>query len=332
MRSSSRARSSAPWSPLVVLVAESLRGHVDVGEVLLAQCRGVRQLAQGQAPGGDDAEHDGGREVEHHGGEEGQGEHERVAARDPHQGAQARHLDHPHRGGDEHPGQRGERDPADDGREREHDDEQHDRVDDRGQPRACPGPDVDRGAGDRGRGRDAAEQRGGEVGQALPEQLAVGVVAGRDAHRVGDGGRQQALQRRQGRHGDGRHHEHAQLAPADRRHAEGEQARRAAHRSSPRAGRPAASPPWPPRRPAGRPARRDAAGSPAGSPRPRRHSAPGRRGPGRRTSRARRRPRRRRRARAAPVVPRAAGTCWRAISAAMPRVNPSMTGSGMKRT
>ena len=33
-----------------------------------------------------------------------------------------------------------------------------------------------------------------------------------------------------------------------------------------------------------------------------------------------------------PVVPSAAGTCCRAISAAMPSVNPSMTGSGMKRT
>ena len=33
-----------------------------------------------------------------------------------------------------------------------------------------------------------------------------------------------------------------------------------------------------------------------------------------------------------PVTPRAEGTCWRAIRAAMPRVNPSMTGKGMKRT
>ena len=74
------------------------------------------------------------------------------------------------------------------------------------------------------------------------------------------------------------------------------------------------------------------AGSRAGSARRRRRSGPGRRGRGPRTSRPPPRPRPRRRGRVAPVTPRAEGTCWRAIRAAMPSVNPSMTGNGMKRT
>ena len=96
-------------------------------------------------------------------------------------GPQARHLDHPHRGGDEHAGERGQRDPADDGRRAASTTtQQHDR---RARPppaaSAAPRPDVDGGPRDRGRRRDAAEQRDGEVGQALAEQLAVGVVAAR---------------------------------------------------------------------------------------------------------------------------------------------------------
>ena len=63
------------------------------------------------------------------------------------------------------------------------------------------GADVDRGAGDRaGRGH-AAEQRRDEVGEALAEQLAVGVVAAGVGHAVGDLRRQQALDR--GERGDG---------------------------------------------------------------------------------------------------------------------------------
>ena len=71
------------------------------------------------------------------------------------------------------------------------------------QSRAGAGAHVDGGAGDRGGGRHPAEQRHDEVRQPLPEQLAVGIVLLPDAHRVGDGRAEQALQRGQRRHGQG---------------------------------------------------------------------------------------------------------------------------------
>ena len=178
--------------------------HRRPSEVLLAQHGRAGELAQGQTPGGHDAEDDRGGQVEHDGGEEGQGKDEAVAAGGPDEGPQARHLDHAHGRRDEDAGECGQRDPRDDVGEGEHDDEQHHGVHDRGQPRARAGADVDGGARDRRGRRDAAEQRRHEVGQALTEQLAVGVVARRDAHRVGDRGRQQALQGGERGHGEGR--------------------------------------------------------------------------------------------------------------------------------
>jgi len=74
-------------------------------------------------------------------------------------------------------------------------------VDGGGRARAGTGADVDGRAGDGAGGRHPAEERGGQVGEALPEQLAVGVVAAGVGHAVGDLGRQQALDGREG--GDG---------------------------------------------------------------------------------------------------------------------------------
>ena len=68
-----------------------------------------------------------------------------------------------------------------------------------GDPGAGTGADVDRRAGDRTGGGHAAEQRRHEVGEALTEELAVGVVASAVGHAVGDLGRQQALDRRRAR-------------------------------------------------------------------------------------------------------------------------------------
>ena len=56
-----------------------------------------------------------------------------------------------------------------------------------------------------------------EVGQALTEQLAVGVVPLSDAHPVGDGRRQQALQRGQRRDGDRRQEQGVEVAERDDR-------------------------------------------------------------------------------------------------------------------
>ena len=79
-------------------------------------------------------------------------------------------------------------------------------VHDRREPGPSAGPDVDGGAGDGGRRRDATEQRHHEIGDTLAEQLAVGVVVLAHPHRVRDGRREQALQRGQGRDRDrGKH-------------------------------------------------------------------------------------------------------------------------------
>ena len=104
-------------------------------------------------------------------------------------------LDHPHGGDHQHAGERGERDAS---HERATE-EDHDRR----APRAwtiadrrvrAPDAHVHRGPGDRaGRGHPA-EQRRGEVGEALAEQLASGVVPSGVAHAVGDLGREQTLE------------------------------------------------------------------------------------------------------------------------------------------
>ena len=100
------------------------------------------------------------------------------------QRAQRADLDHPHRGGEQHAGQRRQRDAGRPAAPRPSTiTASSDGVGQRGQPRARAGADVDGGTGDRGGGRDAAEQRRDEVGQALAEQLAVGVVALVHGHR-----------------------------------------------------------------------------------------------------------------------------------------------------
>ena len=85
--------------------------------------------------------------------------------------------------------------------------------------RECaPGADVDGGARDRRGRRDAAQERGHQVGEPLAEQLAVGVVAFADAHRVGDGRRHEALECGQGGNREGRDEEDAHDQPRiDRR-------------------------------------------------------------------------------------------------------------------
>ena len=65
------------------LLGPVVRVVLRVGHPLGVQGRGAGELAQGEAPGGDDAEDDRRREVEHHGGDEGQHQDEGVAARGP---------------------------------------------------------------------------------------------------------------------------------------------------------------------------------------------------------------------------------------------------------
>lgn len=73
----------------------------------------------------------------------------------------------------------------------------------RGQLRTRAGAHVHRRTGDGGGGRDPAEHGGGEVGQPLAEEFAIGVVALAHGHLVGHGGGEQALQRGQRRDREG---------------------------------------------------------------------------------------------------------------------------------
>ena len=104
MCSSSSACSSSAWS---------LSSSDD-----LVDARGPRHLLQREAPGHEEPEDHGGDQVEGDGRHRRDDEHERVAAGGAQQGAQARDLDHLHRGRDQHAGERGERDAGDPARAR----------------------------------------------------------------------------------------------------------------------------------------------------------------------------------------------------------------------
>ncbi len=89
-----------------------------------------------------------------------------------------------HRVPRDHPGGRDHQDPGQD-RQRDLPDQPGRQVDDgqqdqgmhnRGEPGLGPGTDVDRGPGDRARGRHAAEEPRGDRGQALPGELPVRAV------------------------------------------------------------------------------------------------------------------------------------------------------------
>ena len=88
--------------------------------------------------------------------------------------------------------ERGERDVRRPGREQQDDEDQEDGVNDAGERAGRAVADVRRGAGDRARRRESAEQRRQDVGRALPDQFLVRVVP-RARHAVGDDGRQQRL-------------------------------------------------------------------------------------------------------------------------------------------
>ena len=92
---------------------------------------------------------------------------------------------------------------------------EHDRVGDRRQAGASTGAHVHRGAGDRAGRRHAPEQRRDQVGEALTEQLAVGIVRCGVAHAVGDLRREQALEPGEQRDRERGREELARAAPAD---------------------------------------------------------------------------------------------------------------------
>ncbi len=97
------------------------------------------------------------------------------------------------------------------------DDQQHEhRVRETGHAGFCAGQHVGAGAGDDAGGRHAAEQRRQDVGRALRQQFAVGLVAVA-GHVVGHHGGQQRFHADQNGDGEGRAHQFQQMRQADLR-------------------------------------------------------------------------------------------------------------------
>jgi hypothetical protein len=93
----------------------------------------------------------------------------------------------------------------------------------RGDPRPCAGTHVDRGPRDGAGGGHAAEQRRGDVREALADQLAVGVVTLAVGQPVRDLRREQALQRGERGHSHDSGEKLGQAGDADVREARARQ-------------------------------------------------------------------------------------------------------------
>jgi hypothetical protein len=156
----------------------------------------IRRGAQRKERCDGNPDSDGHDRVDRHRDQSGEHEHDRVGPRRPDDASHGRQRHHARRGDHEHSGQRSERDLRHDtGREGDCG-EQHEGVDDRSEPGAPARAHVHRGAGDRSGGGHASEEAGGDRGETLPDQLAVGVV------RSGIGERR-GIEARQGRCGEG---------------------------------------------------------------------------------------------------------------------------------
>ncbi|MCY1413089.1 hypothetical protein D9M71_285140 [compost metagenome] len=140
-------------------------------------------------------------QVAEHGEQEGdqQDRHVRPRGAAEHAG-EVLHLAHVVGDHEEDRRQRAERDVRGQRGEHQHDQGQGRRMDDPRQRAVAAVADVGRGAGDGAGGGEAAEQRRGDVGDALADQFLVGVVAGA-GHAVGDHRREQRLDGAE--HGDG---------------------------------------------------------------------------------------------------------------------------------
>ena len=200
---------------------------VDQRLLLVGVVSGIeRHLIEASRPGhlleGERARDD---EPEDHGGDQIEGdrrdgrddEDRRIAPGRSQERAQAGDFDHLEGRRQQDARECGERDPGDPLSRDEHDRQQGERLRDGGQSRSCARTDIDRGPGDGGGRRDAAEERDHEVGHALAEELAVRVVALTHRHAVGDRGGHQALEGGQGGDRDRRQQQLAQGLRLDRR-------------------------------------------------------------------------------------------------------------------
>ena len=148
----------------------------DEVERLALERGGVGHGAQGQDAGQRDADPDRDDEVEgdgRHGGREE--EEDGVAAAGAQDAGGGAQLDHPHGGDHEDAGERGERYGCHERRQGDDHDDEHDAVEDRRHPGAGAGANVHGGAGDRAGRRHPAEERHGDVGQSLADELPVAV-------------------------------------------------------------------------------------------------------------------------------------------------------------
>ena len=81
---------------------------------------------------------------------------------------------------------------------------------------ACAGADIGGGSRDSSSGREPAEQRGSDIGNALGDELAVGAMS-TSGHAIGNHRRKQAFQSCEEGSGQGRGNELAHLAKREMR-------------------------------------------------------------------------------------------------------------------
>ena len=188
--------------------------------MIAADVRDVGHALDEQERGEDHADLDGDREVDDDGEEEGRQQHRDVALGRLEERRERAPLAHVVRDDRQHRGERRQRNEARPLAEKDQHEQHDDGMDHAGDGRAAAVLDVRRRAGDGAGRRDAAEEAGRDVGDALGDELHVGLVAAAD-HAVGHDGREQRLDRREQRDRDGRRKELAHAVERDGRQARG---------------------------------------------------------------------------------------------------------------
>lgn len=194
-----------------VVGVDLVGNHLDLG--------GLGHAAHEEEAGDEQAHFDGDGEVEDDGEEEGDEQHDDVALgvlHQLHEGAPSAHVvAHD----DQHAGQARHGDEGSQRHEHEEDDEQYGSMDDAGHGGASAVVDVGHRTGNGSRARDAAEERGAEVGHALADEFLVGVVVVA-AYTVGHGGRKERLNGTEHGNHHGGGEESLEVFPSDVGHGE----------------------------------------------------------------------------------------------------------------
>ena len=181
-----------PADPHVVPAVDALDLHV-----------GLRQPPQQEDEREREADADARQQSEHDDAGHGDEVDERLAERD--QPPDVVRIDQPDADVDEQARQHAERDHLDPDAEEQDEEQDPDAVEDRRQLRLRAGLDVGRRPHDDARDRQAAEQAGHGVGQALPDELAIEIGARAGVQLVGGDRTEQRLDAGDRRDGDAAH-------------------------------------------------------------------------------------------------------------------------------